>query len=96
MMSLIVTDAPERNRFEIHDGDELLGFAEYQRTATMVVFTHTQIDKGAAGRGVGGQLVREALDSVRPTGLKVLPVCPFVQAWLQRHSEYADLDYRNR
>lgn len=46
------------------------------------------------GLGIGGRLVREALDDVRAQGLQVLPICPFVQAWLARHPDYADLDYR--
>ena len=47
------------------------------------------------GQGIGGLLVRGALDDVRGRGLAVLPICPFVQAWMSRHPDYADLDYRS-
>ena len=89
-----VADNPAEQRYEIHVDGALMGFAAYQRTAEMVAFTHTEIDPAAGGQGLGGQLVRAALDDVRGQGLKVLPVCPFVQEWIRRHPDYADLDYR--
>ena len=92
-----VHDNPEKNRYEIVDGEEtgqVLGHAAYQKTDQMVMFTHTEVDPSLEGQGIGGQLVRSALDDVRSQGLVVLPICPFVQAWMSRHPEYLDLDYR--
>lgn len=91
---LDVTRHDAESRYEIRRGETLLGFAAYQTTPELVVFTHTEVFPGSEGQGVGGALVRAALDDVRTLGLKVLPVCPFVQAYLQRHADYADLDYR--
>jgi len=93
-MSVDVIDVPERHRFEAVLDGELVGFAAYQKTDELIVFTHTEVDSSLEGQGVGGALVREALDHVRELGLRVLPICPFVQAWMLRHPEYTDLDYR--
>ncbi|MDZ5662673.1 GNAT family N-acetyltransferase [Nocardioides sp. S-58] len=93
-MSVEVVDVPERQRFEALVDGTLVGFAAYQTTSEMVVFTHTEVDSSVEGQGVGGALVRGALDQVRGAGLRVLPICPFVQAWIGRHPDYADLDYR--
>ncbi|MDQ2850510.1 MAG: N-acetyltransferase [Actinomycetota bacterium] len=93
-MTTSVADLPARQRYEISRDDDILGFAAYQKTDQLVVFTHTEVDPSVEGQGIGGQLVREALDHVRSLDLLVLPVCPFVQAWMNRHPEYADLDYR--
>jgi uncharacterized protein len=90
-MELTVRDAPEEHRYEIRDGDRVLGLAAYQRAGDKVVFTHTEIDPTAEGDGLGSRLVRGALDDVRARGLRVLPRCPFVRGWIQRHAEYADL-----
>ncbi len=89
-----VHDVPDRDRYEIVRDGTVLGFAAYQRTSELVVLTHTEVDTAAEGQGIGGQLVRGALDHVRTLGLSVLPICPFVQGWMARHPEYADLDYR--
>lgn len=89
-----VTRDESASRWEIRIGEELVGFAAYQRTPDEIVFTHTEIDDGHEGEGLGGTLVRAALDDVRAEGLKALPVCPFVQAFLNRHEDYQDLDAR--
>lgn len=89
-----MVDVPDRARYEIVRDGTVLGFAAYQRTSELVVLTHTEVDPATEGQGVGGQLVRGALDHVRTLGLSVLPICPFVQGWMARHPEYADLDYR--
>ncbi|HEX6149035.1 GNAT family N-acetyltransferase [Nocardioides sp.] len=93
-MTLRVIDAPERHRYEAVRDGVVLGFAAYQKTHELIVFTHTEVDPSLEGQGVGGALVQGALDHVRTLGLRVLPICPFVQAWMLRHSEYSDLDYR--
>jgi uncharacterized protein len=93
-MSVIVIDVPDRHRYEIVRGGTLLGHAAYRRSNRLVVFTHTEVDPAMVGRGVGGQLVRGALDDVRTRGLSVRPACPFVKSWMDQHPEYADLDPR--
>ena len=93
-MTTEVVHAPDRQRYEIVRDDTVLGYAAYQNTDQLIVFTHTEVDSSVEGQGIGGELVRGALDHVRSLGLSVLPICPFVQAWMVRHEEYADLDYR--
>ncbi len=84
-------DAPDAERYEIRDGDRLLGLAAYRRRGDEVVFTHTEVDPQAEGSGLGGTLVRGALDDVRSRGLRVVPQCSFVRSWIERHAEYGDL-----
>ena len=93
-MTTDVVDVRERQRYEIVRDGVTLGHAAYHETDRLVVFTHTEVDPSLEGQGIGGLLVRGMLDDVRSRGLAVLPVCPFVQAWMARHPDYADLDYR--
>ena len=90
-MDLTVTDVPEAGRYEARADDRVLGLAAYQRQGDRVVFTHTEVDPDAEGGGVGSTLVRGALDDVRARGLRAVPRCSFVRAWIDRHSDYADL-----
>ncbi|WP_369054704.1 GNAT family N-acetyltransferase [Kineococcus terrestris] len=92
-MDVTVTDEPERKRYEAHDGEVRAGFAAYALAGEMIVFTHTEVDPAFEGRGVGGALVRAALDDARARGLRVMPLCPFVEAWIRRHPDYADLRF---
>jgi predicted GNAT family acetyltransferase len=90
-MEPTVTDVPEDSRYEIRDGDQLLGFAAYQRRGDQLVFTHTEVDSDAGHSGLGGTLVRAALDDVRSRGGTVVPMCSFVHGWIERHPEYREL-----
>ena len=49
---------------------------------------HTQVPSFAEGRGIGGQLVKAAMDHAEAHGLRVHPVCSFVATWIRRHPEY--------
>ncbi len=88
---LTVRDVPEEDRYEIREGDRVLGIAAYRRRGTVTQFMHTEVDPRAGRSGIGGTLVRSALDDVRAHGGSVVPTCPFVRGWIDRHPEYADL-----
>jgi uncharacterized protein len=90
-MTVTVTDAPERNRYEARVDGELAGFAAYQRRGNLVVFTHTEVDPEFEGKGVGGAIAREVLDDVRRRELRALLRCPFLSDWATHHPEYDDL-----
>ena len=92
MGDVVVQDQPGKQRYEAFLGDELVGFAAYELTPGLVVFTHTEVDEAFEGRGVGGALVQGALDDVRRAGdRKVQPRCPFVASWIAEHPDYQDL-----
>ncbi|MBX3513693.1 MAG: N-acetyltransferase [Xanthobacteraceae bacterium] len=85
-----VRDNPERHQFEMHvDGHTAL--AAYRLTPGTITFTHTEVPKELGGRGIGSQLAKGALDQVRTRGLKVVPLCPFIKAYIEKHAEYQDL-----
>jgi predicted GNAT family acetyltransferase len=86
-----VVDNPDESRFEIRVDGERAGFAAYKLHPDRIVFLHTEIDDAYEGRGLGGTLVKAALDSARERGLRVVPTCPFVKRYIERHPVYADL-----
>ena len=91
---VVVTRNEDEHRWEARIGSALAGFAAYQQTDELVVFTHTEVEPAFEGRGVGGALARHALDEVAAEGTrKVMPLCPFVKAWIGRHPDYVPLVY---
>jgi uncharacterized protein len=88
---ITVRDEPEHSRFEIRVGEDVAGIAAYHLHGSVADFTHTKIDDAFEGRGLGSRLIRAALDDTRAAGRQVLPHCPFVRAFIEKHSEYADL-----
>ena len=74
-----VRDNPVRHRYEIHDGGQLAGFAEYRLDGQRITFTHTQTEPAFNGRGLARQLVIQALDDARRRELTVRPLCPYVR-----------------
>lgn len=86
-----VVDNPVAGRFEVLVDGEVAGFAEYRRTKDATAFTHTVVDPAYEGRGLGSTLARGALDATRAAGSPVLPFCPFIRRYIQRHPAYLDL-----
>jgi predicted GNAT family acetyltransferase len=83
--------APQASRFEIVVDGDVAGHTRFHDHAGVRTFVHTEIDPAREGQGLGGRLVREALDQTRASGLQVDPQCPFVRAFIDDHQEYADL-----
>src|SRR5918995_645348 len=84
----------DEQRYEAYIDGELVGFAAYQLTPQLVVFTHTEVEDKCEGLGVGSALARDALDDVRAQGdRKVLALCPFIKGWIEHHPDYQDLVY---
>jgi len=79
------------SRYEITQGGRVLGFAEYRPAGEALLFSHTEIEEGHEGQGLGSRLVQGALDNARAQGRQVVPMCPFVAAFMREHREYADL-----
>jgi predicted GNAT family acetyltransferase len=81
-----VTHNESAHRFE-HGSARL----EYIRRGDRVFMTHTEVPEEFEGKGVASALARTALDWARQENLKVVPRCPFVKKYLERHPEYSNL-----
>lgn len=86
-----VRDNPGERRFEIWVGGQRAGLTVYEPDDGVYAYVHTEIEPAFEGRGLASQLVRAALDTMRTRHLLVLPHCPFVQRFIQRHPECLDL-----
>jgi len=90
-MDITVVDVPERGRFEIRDGEHVIGLASYHVDGGVMTLPHTEIDPSLGGRGLGTVLVRDVLAAARERRLHVLPYCSFIRKYLLAHPEDLDL-----
>lgn len=85
-----VVDNPAEHRFEaVVDGE--LAVASYRRRGDTIIFTHTEVPQALEGQGVASALARAALQQVQAEGLRVVPRCRFMAAFIARHPEFQPL-----
>jgi predicted GNAT family acetyltransferase len=89
-MDLDVKHDEKANRYSaVVDGYESV--CDYLPSgAGVLTFTHTYVPPELRGRGIADELVRHALDDVLARGLKVVPSCWFVRAYIDRHAKYQE------
>lgn len=88
--TLEVINNVDKSRFEILVAGKR-AVAEYIDRGHMIVFSHTEVPTGLEGKGIGSKLVTAGLRFAREEKKIVLPLCPYVAAFIRRHSEYQDL-----
>ena len=86
-----VTDVPDQHRFEVRLDGELAGFAVYHRRGGRIYLVHTEVDPAFEGKGIGSALARGVLDAERALAEPVVPLCPFMRGYIDRHPDDADL-----
>lgn len=84
----ISNDETERRFVYRDDGGE----AEliYRLNGKRLVLVHTEVPASLGGRGIGGRLVRAAVEHARAHSETIVPWCPFARRWLQGHPDAAD------
>lgn len=81
----------DNHRYVLEEAGRIVALTEYDDRLDRLIFPHTEVDPAYEGQGLGGQLVRQALDDVRSLGRLIVPTCPFVRGWIERHPDYDDL-----
>ncbi|MFC0843724.1 GNAT family N-acetyltransferase [Streptomyces noboritoensis] len=87
----VVRHVDARHRYEILVGDKRAGLTAYRDRGGQRVFFHTEIDDAYAGQGLAAILVEQALADVRASGMRIVPVCPYVAKFLTKHHEFEDI-----
>jgi uncharacterized protein len=78
------------SQFEAQVND-LTAFIQYRRSSDSITFLHTEVPTELEGRGLAAKLARAALEYARSAQLRVVPLCPYVAAYIRKHQEYQDL-----
>src|SRR5689334_25296056 len=90
VQALQVKNNTAKHRFEVQLGDSF-GVITYRKTGPVYVMIHTEVPKEFGGQGIAQHLVHEALEQVGAAHGRIVPLCPVVRAYIQRHPEYQSL-----
>ncbi|MGK2930321.1 MAG: GNAT family N-acetyltransferase [Acidimicrobiales bacterium] len=88
---VVVTDDTDRHRYVATIDGQQAGFIVYYPTKTARLVVHTEVDDHYEGKGVASALVGGALDQIREAGGTVVPLCPYVRRWIERHDGFDSL-----
>ena len=84
-----VRDDKPHHRFVLEQDGHLAQLV-YEIKGSALYLLHTEVPDALGGHGIGGQLVRAAVERARDEGLTTIPWCPFARRWLREHPEVAD------
>jgi predicted GNAT family acetyltransferase len=80
----------DQHRYEAWSGDTLAGIADYREHGDRTVFTHTEVESAFEGKGIARALAAGALDDTVRRGRVIVPLCPYIAAYLRKHPEYEE------
>lgn len=84
-----VTAEPSRQRYELFDGDTMIGMLVYGLPDEVHVdIVHTEVDPEYGGQGLAGLLTEFAVKDIQVQGKRVVPHCPYVRNWLAKRPEF--------
>jgi predicted GNAT family acetyltransferase len=90
MQSLDIHHDPVAHRFAT-TVDGLTAEVDYHYDGDTLVIHHTGVPRPLEGQGIAAELVRAAFEFARAAGMKVRPACSYAAAWVNKHTQYADL-----
>lgn len=89
-MELVIQHNTDKRRFET-EVEGHVALVEYNLFNNGINYTHTEVPTQLEGRGIGSALAKHVLNYARENNLRVMPLCPFIKAYIDRHPEYADI-----
>lgn len=78
----------EKQQYEYHVSG-LIPLIEYVFNGDNAIYlTHTEVPMQLEGQGIGTCLVKDVLEDIDKNNMKVVPLCPFVAGYIQKHPEW--------
>ena len=86
-----VNDRPQRGRYELTDGGELIAWADYSIDGDIVVIPHVETAVAHRGQGNAARLMDGVVDDLRATRRSIRPICSYAAGYLRERPETHDL-----
>ena len=90
-MSINREDSLKGGRYTVRINGEEAEMTYSRAGSTRIIIDHTGVPDSMRGLGVGKQLVEAAVNDARAEGFKIIPLCPFAKATLEKHAEWQDV-----
>lgn len=88
----IEPDGDDRGRYALRVDGAFAGELTFRTDGRgRRVLVHTGVEEAFEGQGLASQLAKRALDDARAEGVEIVPSCPYVQSYLERHPEYQEV-----
>lgn len=89
-IDIAITEHEGERRFSTTvDGHE--AYLSFSEDGSRIILLHTFVPPELEGRGIAGRLATHGLGYAREHGMKVVPECPYVRSYIERHPEYQEL-----
>jgi predicted GNAT family acetyltransferase len=90
-MDVTIADEPGSERFVIRADGADVGEITYTERHGRRILVHTGVDEAFEGQGIAGRAAAALLDEMRARGELIVPLCPYLHRYIERHPEYDDL-----
>lgn len=87
---LYVYNNIERQRYEVYI-EGTVAFMEYRDGEDVRYYTHTEVPPAYEGYGIASQMAKIILEDAEQEHLSIIPLCPFLRGYIERHPEYKSL-----
>jgi predicted GNAT family acetyltransferase len=81
----------EENRCFVLEVDGHKARVEFIRRPPKFFVTHTEVPKALEGQGIGSKMIKYVFEYIKEQNLRLVPLCPFAAAYIQRHPEWAEI-----
>jgi predicted GNAT family acetyltransferase len=78
------------HRFEL-EAEGSTAFIDYKLSHQKLFLIHTEVPHALEGKGIGSAIVQKTLQYAKDNGYTIVPICKFVQSYLQRDTEWNDI-----
>jgi len=91
-MTVQKQDDSKHGKYFILENDKEVASMTFTWAGTQkFIIDHTEVDASQKGKGLGLQLLKKAVEDARTNGLKIIPLCPFANAMMKKHTEFQDV-----
>lgn len=84
-------DGPTGGRYLVTIDGHTAEMTYSKAGATRIIIDHTGVPDALRGKGAGQAMVKQAVEDAREAGIKIIPLCPFAKAQIEKHPEWQDV-----